>query len=63
MVFRTGLARDKHYECCSSNGHMEVKIPTEKEKWLKFHDGQYQFNVPFMLYEVFGSILKPVDEW
>ena len=41
---------------------MEVKIPTEKEKWLRFHDGQYQFKVPFMLYEVFGSILKPVDE-
>ena len=27
-----------------------VKMPTEKEKWLKFRDGQYQFKVPFMLY-------------
>ena len=33
-------------------------MPTEKEKWLKFHDGQYQF----MLYADFESILKPVDE-
>ena len=37
-------------------------MPTEEEKWLKFHDGQYQFKVPFMLYADFESILKPVDE-
>ena len=36
---------------------------TEKENWLKFHDGQYQFKVLFMLYADFESILKPVDEW
>ena len=60
--FRTASARDKHYEYCSSNGHVKVNMPTGKEKWLKFHDGQYQFKVPFMLYADFGSILKPVDE-
>ena len=61
--FRTESARDKHYEYCSSNGHVKVKMPTKKEKWLKFRDGQYQFKVPFMLYADFESILKPVDEW
>ena len=60
--FRTETARDKHYEYCSSNGHIKVKMPTEKEKWLKFHDGQYQFMLLFMLYTDFESILKPVDE-
>ena len=60
--FRTESARDKHYEYCSSNGHVKVKMPTEKEKWLKFHDGQYQFMLPFMLYADFECILKPVDE-
>ena len=60
--FRIESARDKHYEYCSSNGDIKVKMPTEKEKWLKFHDGQYQFKVPFMLYADFESILKPVDE-
>ena len=35
--FRTESARDKHYEYCSSNGHVKVKMPSEKEK---FHDGQ-----------------------
>ena len=47
--FRTELARDKHYEYCSSNGHVKVKMPTEQDEWLKFHDGQYQLKVPFML--------------
>ena len=29
--FRTESARDKHYEYCSSNGHMKVKMPTKKD--------------------------------
>ena len=60
--FQTESARAKHYEYCSSNGHVKVKMPIEKEKWLKFHDGQYQFKVRFMLYAGFESILKPVNE-
>ena len=47
--FRTEPARNKGYKYCSSNGHVKVKMPIEKEKWLKFHDGQYQFKVPFRL--------------
>ena len=39
--FRTESARDKHYEYCSSNRHVKVNKPTEKEKRLKFHDEQY----------------------
>ena len=37
-------------------------MPNENEKWLKFHDGQYQFKVSFLLYADFESILKPVDD-
>ena len=37
-------------------------MPTEKGKWLKFHDGQYQFKVPFRLYADFETILKSADE-
>ena len=39
-----------------------VEMVMLEEKLLKFHDGQYQFKVPFMLYTDFESILKPVDE-
>ena len=37
-------------------------MPSEKEKWLKFHERQYQFKVPLLLYVDSESILKPVDE-
>ena len=37
-------------------------MSSEKKNWLKFHNGQYQFKVTFMLYADFESILKPVDE-
>ena len=60
--FRTEFARDKHYKYCSSHGEVNVKMPAEKDKWLKFHDGQCQFKVPFILYANFESILKSVDE-
>ena len=60
--FSTESARDKHYKYCSSHGEVSVKMPEEKEKWLKFHDGQCQFKVPFIMYADFESILKPVDE-
>ena len=60
--FQTASARDKHYEYCSSSGHVKVNMPTEEQKWSKFYNGQYQFKVPFMLYVDFESILKPVDD-
>ena len=60
--FRTGSARDKRYEYCSSNGHVNVNMPSEEENWLKFHGGQYQFMLPFILYADSESILKPVNE-
>ena len=60
--FSDRASKDKHYEYCSSNSHAKVTMPTEKEKWLKLRDGQYQFIVLFMLYADFESILKPVDE-
>ena len=37
-------------------------MPSEIEKWLKFHDEGYQFKVLFMLYADLERILKPIDE-
>ena len=48
--FLAESARDKHYQCCSSNGHVKVNIPPGEEKLIKFHDGQYQSKVLFILY-------------
>ena len=60
--FYTEPARDKHYGYCSSDGHVKVNMSNEKEAWLKFHDGQHHFKVPFMLYADIENILKPVNE-
>ena len=35
-------------------------MPSEKEKWLKFQDDQYQFKGPFILYRSLESLLKSV---
>ena len=60
--FHAVSARGKYYKYCHNNGHVKVKMSYEKERWLKFHGGEYQCKVPFMLYADFESILKPVDE-
>ena len=60
--FWTASARDKHYKYCNSNDHDKVNMSSEREKWFKLHDGQYQFMPPFILYADFESIVKPVDE-
>ena len=47
--FCKASARDKKFEYFSY-ARVKVKITSEKGKWLKFHDGQYQFRVPFGSY-------------
>lgn len=59
--FHTESAKENHYKYFSSHGEANIN-PEEKDKWLKFNDGQCQFKVPFILYADFESILKPVDE-
>lgn len=36
---------------------------SEKEKWLKFHDGYYQFKIPLILTADTESILKTVCKY
>ena len=59
---RTVSSRDKPNKYCRNNGHVKVKMPSEKEKRPKFCSGQYQFTAPFLLYADFESIFKRVDE-
>ena len=60
--FKSEKSRDEHYRYCQDHDAVKVEMPTEKEKWLQYHDGQNQFKVPFMMYADFESILKPMDE-
>ena len=60
--FKTKQGKDEHFNYCKGNDQVKIKMPTEKEKWLQYHDGQNQFKVPFILYADFESILKPIKQ-
>ena len=54
-------ARDKHYESCIDHEAVRVEMPRKEEAQLKYHDGQKQLRVPFIMYADFESILEPFD--
>ena len=58
--FHSEESRDRHFEFCSDNDAVKVEMP-ESGSVLKFHDGQYQFKVPFIMYADFESILQPIS--
>ena len=58
--FHSETSRDKHFEYCKDNKAVRIEMP-EKGSFLEFHDGQYQFKVPFVMYADFKPILKPIE--
>ena len=35
----------------------------KEDSFVKFHDGQHQFKVPFVMYGDFEAILEPIEEF
>ena len=60
--FNSEKSRYEHYRYCVDHDAVKVEMPSMKEKWIKYCDGQNQFKVPFTMYADFESILKPMDE-
>ena len=58
--FPTEISRDNHFEYCKDNKAVRIEMPKESSL-INFHDGQYQFKVPFTMYADFESILKPTE--
>ena len=58
--FRTEIGRDKHFEYCKDNKTVRLEMPKEG-LLIKFHDGQYQFYVPFIMYADFEAILEQIE--
>ena len=52
--------RDKHFEYCKDNETVRIEMP-KKGSFMKYHDGQYQFKVPFVIYVDFEAILKSIE--
>ena len=58
--FHSEESRDKHFEFCIDNDAVKIEMP-ESGSVVKFHDGQNQFKVPFIMYADFESILQPIS--
>ena len=58
--FHSEASRDKHYEYCKDNESVKIKMP-KPGSFVKFHDGQNQFKVPFTMYADFEAILRPIE--
>ena len=58
--FTRELGRDRHQAYCEDNEAVKVDMP-KKGETVEFKDGQNQFNVPFIMYADFDSILEPTE--
>ena len=58
--FQYEESRDKHFQYYKVNETVRIEI-TKEGSLVKFHDGQHQFNVPFVMYEDFEAILQPIQ--
>ena len=57
--FPTEISRDKQFEYCENNKTVRIEMPKEGSL-VKFHNGLYQFKVPFVMYADFEAILEPI---
>ena len=58
--FAERKSKDEHYVYCRSNEAVRIEKPNRKPI-VEYSDGQYQFKVPFMMYEDFESMLEPIQ--
>ena len=58
--FTQESSRDQHQACCENNESVRAEMPKQGST-VEFKDGQNQFNVPFMMYADFESILDPIE--
>ena len=60
QVFPSEISRDKHFEYCKDNETVRIEMPKEGS-FVKFHDGQYQFKVPYIMYTDLEEILESIE--
>ena len=58
--FHSEESRDNHFKYCKDNEAVRIEMP-EEGSFVKFHDGQNQFKVPFVMYGDFKANLKPME--
>ena len=58
--FHSEESKNKHFEYCKDNEAVRIEMP-KKDSFVKFHSGQNQFKVPFVIYADFEAILQNVE--
>ena len=53
-------SRGKHFEHCKDRETVRIEMLKEGS-FVKFHDGQYQFKVPLIMYADFEANLEPIE--
>ena len=53
-------SRDEHLDYCINNESVKVEMPYKKPI-VQYSDAQFQFEVPFIMYVEFESILEPIQ--
>ena len=51
-------SRNEHVGYCKESKSVRIEMPYKKPM-VEYSDGQFQFNVPFIMYADFESILEP----
>ena len=59
--FHSEESKDNHFEYCKYNEAVRIEMP-EEGSFVKFHNGQNQFKMPFIMYGYFEANLKPIEE-
>ena len=55
--FKEESSRDEHIGYCMDNKSVKVEMPLI----VQYSNGQFQFNVPFIMYADFELILEPIQ--
>ena len=53
--------QNKHYKYCVHNEVVRIDM-REENSFVRFHNEQYQFKVPFVIYADFEAIFKGLEE-
>ena len=59
--FHSKEFRNKHFKCCIDHEVVRIDMPKENSS-VRFHSGQYQFKVSFIIYIDFKAILQGSEE-
>ena len=59
--FHSEESRNKHFEYFIDHEAVRIDMP-EENSFVRFHHGQYQFKVPFVIYSDFEAVLQGSEE-